>query len=71
MLLSNLVAAIFTLCQSQGQLLRHELELWWGLERSVNPCPEIAVDKQLLAEQCHQVRQRPGEGRAQLQILEA
>jgi len=42
----------------------------WGGEGLVDPRPEVAIGKEVPAQQGHQVRQRPGQRGAELQILE-
>ena len=42
----------------------------WGGERLVEPGPEVPVDKQIHAQQRHEIRQRPAEAGLQLQIRE-
>ena len=36
----------------------------------INPDPQVAVDEQLLPQECHQILQGPAKGRFQLQVLE-
>ena len=51
-----------------------ELGIGWAFGRSfkglVDPLPEVAIGKEVPAQQSHQVRQRPGQRGAELQILE-
>jgi DNA-binding transcriptional LysR family regulator len=45
-------------------------ELGWGLKGLIDPGEQIAIDEQLLAQQCGEIGQAPAETGAQLQVLE-
>src|ERR1039457_6461813 len=52
------------------RIVVHPGQSRWGLKRIVQPCPQIAIKEQLLPQQRRQRRQRPGERRFQLQVLQ-